>query len=84
MVLPGYVRSGMTEARHNASKFGLPFFMEGDKAAKIIAEGVADDVPFVAFPFPMHLLAFVLRTFPYYMADSLFWALEKGSAMTGK
>lgn len=76
-ICPGFVRSALTEDRHNASKFGLPFFMETDAAAALIAKGLEEDVGILVFPFPMHLLGWVLRVLPANVTTLLYEVLEK-------
>jgi short-subunit dehydrogenase len=48
VICPGFVRSHITDK----NDFPMPFFMESDKAAKIIAKGLAKNKSRIAFPLP--------------------------------
>jgi hypothetical protein len=43
----------------------MPFFMEADKAAKIILRRTDKNIGVIAFPWPMRLATWWLSTLPY-------------------
>ncbi len=59
-VCPGFVRSRITDK----NTCPMPFFMEADKAAKIILKGVAANKAIIAFPWPMRLGAWFMGSAP--------------------
>ncbi len=65
VVCPGFVRSRITER----NTCPMPFFMEADKAARIILRRVDRDVGLVAFPWPMRLASWVLSVLPFRMNE---------------
>jgi short-subunit dehydrogenase len=68
VVCPGFVTSPMS-ARHRGSK---PFEMPVDKAARIIARGIARKRAVVAFPFLLALGARLSRLLPAVLSDRAF------------
>ena len=67
VVLPGYVRTRMTE--NNA--FPMPFIMEADKAARIIRHGLKRDKARIAFPWPMYMAMWLMGALPPALTDPL-------------
>lgn len=63
VICPGFVRSKITDANN----FPMPFFMESDKAARIIIKGLQKKKPRIAFPLPMYLTLSVLSIFPRFL-----------------
>ena len=53
VICPGFVRSRITD--HNTCP--MPFFMEADNAAEIIAKRIEKNVGLIAFPWPMRFAA---------------------------
>jgi len=68
IIEPGYVKSELT-AR---VKSPMPFMMEADDAARLIAQGVADGRSLIRFPTPMTAAAQVLRHLPAPLYDRVF------------
>ena len=64
IVNPGFVATPMTEK----NRFRMPFLMNADDAARVIADGLAKGKRVVEFPRPMALLVRFLRVLP----DALF------------
>jgi len=64
---PGFVRSRMTDV----NKFPMPMIMDADKAARIIAKGLAGDKARIAFPWPMYALMWLLGALPPAWTDPL-------------
>ena len=60
IVEPGFVRSEIT-ARN---KFPMPFIMDGESAARVICDGVAEGQPWIRFPWPLAAAVRVLRYLP--------------------
>ncbi len=60
VICPGFVRSRITEQ----NTCPMPFFMEADKAAKIILARVKRNVPLITFPWPMRFVTWLLSILP--------------------
>jgi len=60
VVCPGFIRSRMTDV----NDFPMPFLMEPDKAAKVIANGLAKNKGRIAFPWPMLFFVWLLSVLP--------------------
>ena len=60
VICPGFVRSRITD-KNNCP---MPFFMEAEKAAAIIAKRVERNVGLIAFPFLMRLAVYGLSILP--------------------
>ena len=65
VVCPGFVRSRLTDK----NTCPMPFFMEADKAARIIVNRVERNVGLIAFPWPMRLGVWFLASLPWRMAE---------------
>ena len=61
VICPGFIRSRITDR----NTCPMPFFMEADKAAKIILKRAERNVGLIAFPWPMRLATWFLSTLPY-------------------
>ncbi len=59
-ICPGFVRSRITDK----NTCPMPFFMEANKAAEIIAKRLEKNVGLIAFPFPMRLSVYLLSILP--------------------
>lgn len=60
VICPGFVRSRITDANN----YTMPFFMEGNKAAKIIIKGLNKNKPRIAFPWIMYAILSFLSVLP--------------------
>ena len=60
VICPGFIRSRMTDV----NTCPMPFFMEADKAARIILSRVERNVGLIAFPWPMRLSVWALSCLP--------------------
>lgn len=69
-ICPGFVTSRMT-ARN---KFPMPFLMDEQRAARIIANGLARNQGRIAFPWPMLAVIRLLAVLPYPVLD---WILSR-------
>lgn len=67
VICPGYVVSRMTAA----NRFPMPFLMPPDRAAGIIARGIARNRARIAFPFPTYAGAWLLGVLPPGLTDPL-------------
>lgn len=67
VICPGYVTTALT--RSNTST--MPFLMEADRAAAIIARGLARNKPRITFPWQMVLLTRLAVNLPGFLADHL-------------
>lgn len=65
VICPGYVGSALTAK----NKSYMPFLMDADKAARIIAKGLARDKPRITFPWQMMLLMRVVINLPGFLVD---------------
>jgi len=59
-ICPGFVRSRITDK----NTCPMPFFMEANKAAKVIAKRLEKNVGLIAFPLPMRLSVYLLSVLP--------------------
>ena len=67
VICPGFVRSRMTDK----NTCPMPFFMEADRAARIILHRVDRNVGLIAFPWPMRFATWWLSTLPFWLNDLL-------------
>ena len=67
VICPGYVASSMTAK--NTSK--MPFLLPADKAAAIIAKGLAKDKPRITFPWQVVLIARLVINLPGALVDRI-------------
>lgn len=73
VICPGYVRTPMTDV----NDFPMPFLMSAEKAAGIIARGLAGNRARIAFPFPTYFAAWMLGVLPVGLTDSLLARLPR-------
>ena len=64
-VMPGFVKTDMTAP----NKFKMPFLMEPEEAARVIARGIEKKRRIVAFPWQMHLFLRVASSLPRWLTD---------------
>lgn len=67
-VCPGFVRSRITDK----NTCPMPFFMEADQAARIIAERVEKNVGLIAFPWQMRLAVWLGSILPNCLSDFIY------------
>ena len=67
-VCPGFVRSRITDK----NTCPMPFFMEADQAARIIAERVEKNVGLIAFPWPMRFMVWLGSILPNCISDFIY------------
>jgi short-subunit dehydrogenase len=73
VVMPGFIRSPMTDA----NDFPMPFLMPADRAAEIIRRGLAANRARIAFPFPTAFLAWLMGALSPVIADPILRTLPK-------
>ena len=80
VICPGFIRSRITDR----NTCPMPFFMEADKAARIILDRVDRNVGLIAFPWPMRLATWFLSICPWRLAEFISGILpEKNSDAAG-
>lgn len=67
IIFPGFVKTPLTDV----NTFEMPFLMEVEKAAAIIKNGIERKKPFIAFPWQMHILCWLLGAMPRRLSDFL-------------
>ena len=73
VICPGFVKSPMTDS----NSYPMPFLMDSDRAARIIAKGLDRNRGRIAFPWPTYALARVLGGMPVPLSDWLTRHLPK-------
>ncbi len=67
-ICPGFVRSRITDK----NTCPMPFFMEADIAAKLIAKRIEKNIGLIAFPWPMRLATWLLSILPNRFSDFIY------------
>ena len=67
VVCPGFVRSRITER----NTCPMPFFMEAEKAARIILDRVDRDVGLIAFPWQMRFGVWLMSALPWRISEMI-------------
>ncbi len=67
-ICPGFIRSRITDQ----NTCPMPFFMEADKAAAIIADRIEKNVGLIAFPWPMRLAVWLGSILPNCLSDWIY------------
>ena len=78
VICPGYVKTAMTAV----NTFPMPFMMSAEKAAGIIAEGLARNKARIAFPWMLYVPMYLISCLPVWLTDPLFSRLPGGKADT--
>ena len=73
VICPGYVISRMTQD----NKFPMPMLMNPERAAKIIRRGLERNSGLIAFPLPMHWIAWMISLAPGMMIDPMLRKLPR-------
>jgi len=71
VISPGFIVSGITDKNN----FPMPFLMAADKAAGIIARGLARNKSRIAFPWPMYAAIRLAAMLPVVVTEKLFGRL---------
>ena len=64
-ICPGFIRSRITDR----NTCPMPFFMEADRAARIILDRVDRNVGLIAFPWPMRLGVWLMSALPWRLSE---------------
>jgi short-subunit dehydrogenase len=75
VVMPGFVESRITDA----NDYSMPMIMDADKAAKIIARGLAVNRARIAFPLPMAFMSWLIACLPPALIDPVLARLPSKS-----
>ena len=67
-ICPGFVRSRITDK----NTCPMPFFMEAEPAAELIAKRIEKNVGLITFPFPMRLGAWFISILPNFISDFIY------------
>ena len=67
-ICPGFVRSRITDK----NTCPMPFFMEAEPAAKLIADRIQKNVGLIAFPFPMRFATWFISILPNCISDFIY------------
>lgn len=74
VICPGFVRSRITDK----NKFAMPFFMEADKAARIIQKGLEKNKGLIAFPWQTRMLmGSMVRFLPEFILEKILRSLPE-------
>jgi short-subunit dehydrogenase len=74
VICPGFVTTRMTAK----NKFAMPFLMSAERAAIIIARGLARDKARIAFPWPTAAASWLMGALPAALSDALVRRLAPG------
>jgi short-subunit dehydrogenase len=77
VVCPGFIKTPMTDI----NPYHMPFLMSADKAAHIIARGLASNKGMIAFPKRLYIPLLLLATPPSAISDRLFALLPDKPAL---
>jgi len=75
VICPGFVKSRITAQ----NDFPMPFIMDGEKAASIIAKGLSKNKGRICFPLPVHFTSWFISILPDFLAQKI---LAKSPAKT--
>ena len=78
VICPGFVKSRMTDK----NDFPMPFKMSADKAADIIARGLAKNRGRICFPIPVHFVSWVISILPDALAQKILAKSPAKGALT--
>lgn len=76
VICPGYVRSAMTDR----NDFPMPFLLEADRAAAIIADGLARNRACIVFPRPLYWILRLFAALPEPLLDRIMRRLPRKAA----
>lgn len=73
VICPGYIKTPMTDV----NKFYMPQLMSAQRAAHIIADGIARNKPRIAFPFLTFFMVWLLMVLPARLFDRMLASLPE-------
>ena len=68
VICPGFVRSRITDQ----NTCPMPFFMEGEQAAQIIAHGLAKNKGIIAFPWQLRFCSWFVSILPNWLSEKIY------------
>jgi short-subunit dehydrogenase len=68
VICPGFVRSRITDK----NTCPMPFFMEAEQAATVIAKGIERNTGLIAFPLPMRFAAWFGSILPHVVSNFIY------------
>ena len=71
VICPGFVRSRITDK----NTCPMPYFMEGDVAAQIIAKGLEKNKGIIAFPWQLRFATWLVSILPNWLSDKIYTKL---------
>lgn len=71
VICPGFVKSRITDK----NTCPMPFFMNAEKAAEIIAQRVEKNIGLITFPWPMRFAAWLISILPNCISDYIYASL---------
>ena len=74
VIMPGYVKSAMCDAMPGPKVF----LWSPEKAARVIAQGLARNKPRISFPFPLNVGTWLLSVLPPALAERILQLLNYG------
>lgn len=77
VICPGFVVSRMTDV----NDFPMPFLMQAEKAAQIIAKGLYRNKGRIAFPWPSYVLASIIASLPEVLSRMILTSLPQKPAL---
>lgn len=78
VICPGFVRSRITDV----NTCPMPFFMEADKAAEKIYNGIVRNKGIIAFPWQMRLVSWFMGTLPEWLSGWIYSKLPEKNDTT--
>lgn len=78
-IFPGFIKTPLTDVNN----FPMPFLMDVEKAADIIKHGLDAGKTTIAFPWPMHVLCWILGVLPRCIGDKILAHTPKKPNATG-
>ena len=79
VICPGYIKTPMTDV----NDFPMPLLMSPEKAARIIARGLAKNTARIAFPAALYVPLWLLSCLPPRLTDAFFARLPAKGAASG-
>lgn len=67
-ICPGFVRSRITDK----NTCPMPFFMEAEQAAALIASRIEKNIGLISFPFPMRFASWFISILPNFLSDMIY------------
>ena len=79
VICPGFIRSRITDR----NTCPMPFFMEADRAAKVMLDRVDGNVGLIAFPWPMRLAVWFMSVLPWRLCEFISGILPEKTSTGG-